>query len=81
MEHPQDPDGIELDPDLASRAEVEAALGSGQALLVDVMELEHFQAQHIPGAISLPLAELESKASKLLPDREKPVIVYCAGYT
>ena len=70
----------ENDPNLATRAEVEALLAS-RGNVVDVLELQHYQKQHIPGAISLPLAQLAERASKTLRDRSQAIIVYCGGYT
>jgi rhodanese-related sulfurtransferase len=48
-----------------------------QALVVDVRPAEEYAAGHIPGAISVPLAELAAR----LPDlpRETEIIAYCRG--
>jgi rhodanese-related sulfurtransferase len=46
------------------------------AQLVDVLpEAEHAEA-HLPGAISLPLKQLDAQSAAAL-DRERPVVVYC----
>jgi rhodanese-related sulfurtransferase/rubrerythrin len=45
-------------------------------LLLDVRQPEEYEAEHLPGAKLIPLAELGSRLSEL--DPEKPVIVYCA---
>jgi rhodanese-related sulfurtransferase len=59
-------------------AEVRRLLDEG-AQLVDVLEPEEYQHSHLPGAISIPLKELnDSTASRL--DRSKPVIVYCNDF-
>ena len=47
--------------------------------LLDVREGEEFRAGHIPGAVNVPRAHLESKAEATIADRDAPVIVYCAG--
>lgn len=49
------------------------------ALLVEVLGEEEFDAEHIPGAISLPLKDLSAKRAQSL-DKERPVIVYCFDY-
>ncbi len=43
-------------------------------ILVDVLPSQHFQQEHIPGAINIPLEELAEKASTL--PKNKRVIVY-----
>ena len=47
--------------------------------LLDVREGEEFRAGHIPGAVNVPRAHLDSKAEATIADRDAPVIVYCAG--
>jgi len=50
---------------------------SGEVTLLDVRPPEEFEAGHIPGAVSVPLAELESRLTELSHDRE--VVAYCRG--
>jgi rhodanese-related sulfurtransferase/DNA-binding transcriptional ArsR family regulator len=45
--------------------------------VVDVRPAEEYQAGHIPGALSLPVAELKRRLRELPKDRE--VIAYCRG--
>jgi len=45
-------------------------------LLLDVRQPEEYEAEHLPGAKLIPLAELGTRLSEL--DPEKPAIVYCA---
>jgi rhodanese-related sulfurtransferase len=49
------------------------------AQLVDVLEPEEYQHSHLPGAISIPLKELNATTAGRL-DRSKPVIVYCNDF-
>lgn len=49
------------------------------ALLIEVLGEEEFDAEHIPGAISLPLKDLSAKRARTL-DKARPVIVYCFDY-
>jgi 3-mercaptopyruvate sulfurtransferase SseA len=64
-----------------SREELTAALRRGRVALVDVLPHESFAARHIPGAISLPLAEIPDRVSAVLPDRNAAIVVYCGGPT
>ena len=46
------------------------------AQVVEVLPREEFEADHLPGAISLPLRNLETEAKEKL-DQRRPVLVYC----
>ena len=48
-------------------------------MLVDVREKEEFRAGYIPGAVSIPRAFLEMQVEQKLPDKNAPIVVYCAG--
>ena len=61
------------------RAEVRRLLASEQAQLLEVLPREDFESEHIPGAVSLPLKELDGRAAEGL-DRQRPLIVYCDDF-
>jgi rhodanese-related sulfurtransferase len=48
--------------------------GGGQ--LLEVLPREEYEEQHLPGAISIPLKELDADAVAGL-SRDKAAIVYC----
>ena len=60
-------------------ADVAGALESGEPdfVLVDVRSRAAFEAGHLPGAISLPYAEIDAGTAAALPDGL--VVVYCWG--
>jgi adenylyltransferase/sulfurtransferase len=62
--------------------EVRARLtnGGGYAV-VDVREREEYREGHLHGAISLPRGFLEIRAEEAIPDKDAPIIAYCAGGT
>lgn len=60
--------------------EAAACLRSG-APLVDVRTPAEFNARHIPGAINIPLNQIESAAPSQLPDRTQPVLLHCQAGT
>ena len=64
-----------------SRQEILARLQDPALLLVNVMPRETFEAGHIPHSISLPVAEVESKARRFFPDSDREIVIYCAGPT
>lgn len=65
--------------------EVDAAYVKGlldrraPAAILDVREPDETKDGHVPGAALLPRGFLELKVEKIVPDRARPVVVYCAG--
>jgi rhodanese-related sulfurtransferase len=47
------------------------------AQLVEVLPVEDFRREHLPGAISIPLPELTAERAAATLDHDRPVIVYC----
>jgi molybdopterin/thiamine biosynthesis adenylyltransferase/rhodanese-related sulfurtransferase len=47
-------------------------------LLVDVRRQNEWDAGRIPGALHVPLDELAERVEDAAPDRERPVLLYCA---
>jgi rhodanese-related sulfurtransferase len=64
-----------------SRDEIVRRLHDPTLTLIDVLPLEAYAAEHIPGAISLPLAQLEERAPVMLSDRNADLVTYCAKFT
>jgi sulfur-carrier protein adenylyltransferase/sulfurtransferase len=54
------------------------ALSGKNALLVDVRSDQEWQIAHIPGALHVPMSQLEERLPELAPDRSRPIITYCA---
>ncbi len=59
-----------------TKEEAEALLAEG-AVLADVRLPFEYAEGHLPGAVNLPYIDLDKQAETLLPDPEKPVLVYC----
>jgi rhodanese-related sulfurtransferase len=49
------------------------------AQLVDVLPREEYEEEHLPGAINIPLKELDRETIARL-NRDAPIIVYCHDY-
>ena len=49
------------------------------AQLVDVLSRDEYEDEHLPGAINIPLKELDRETTARL-RRDAPVIVYCHDY-
>ena len=61
-----------------SVSEVKRLLEKG-AQLVDVLGADEFERDHLPGAINIPLKQLDEKTVAGL-DRKRPVLVYCNDF-
>jgi molybdopterin/thiamine biosynthesis adenylyltransferase/rhodanese-related sulfurtransferase len=48
-------------------------------LFVDVREPDEWDEGHIPGAIHVPRGRLEGRIEGLVPDKDRPLVVYCSG--
>src|SRR5690242_14320606 len=64
----------EIDP-----AEAERRLDS--ATFLDVRELDEYEQGMVPGSVFIPRGHLESQVENKIPNRDAPVVVYCAGGT
>ena len=50
-----------------------------EIVLVDVREKHEWNEGHIPGALHVPRGYLELQVEEAVPDKEKTVVLYCAG--
>ncbi len=68
-----------------TRAEIEEIDGPAAverletALFVDVRERDEWDEGHISGAVHVPRGFLESRIEGIAPDRDQPLVVYCAA--
>jgi rhodanese-related sulfurtransferase len=65
-------------PTVIFRDDVRRLVDEG-AQLVDVLPREEYEDDHLPGAINIPLKELDRETTAKL-RRDAPVIVYCHDY-
>jgi len=63
--------------DGVSLAELKDRMNQNEVLLLDVRPKEEYEEAHIPGAVSMPIEELEEKISSLPANYE--VVAYCRG--
>ncbi|GAA1385947.1 rhodanese-like domain-containing protein [Pseudonocardia kongjuensis] len=64
---------------LVRRDEVRSRIDAGRAILVEALPPEYFRKAHLPGALNLPVDEVETLAPRLLPNRAAEIVVYCAN--
>ena len=68
-----DRDGLEP----VSRDELAARLATGDVIVLDVRPSPEFDAAHVAGATSIPIAELERRLDAL--PRDVEIVAYCRG--
>jgi rhodanese-related sulfurtransferase/DNA-binding transcriptional ArsR family regulator len=61
----------------ADREELLARAAAGEIVVLDVRPAEEYAAGHIPGALSIPVAELADRIAEL--PEETEVVAYCRG--
>ena len=60
-----------------SATELIQRLSEGNILLLDVRPVEEYTAGHLPDALSIPIAELQTRLVELPQERE--IVAYCRG--
>ena len=60
-----------------SREELKEKMDRGdEFVLLDVLEEPYYRHSHLPGAINLPVDEIE-RAQEVVTDKEAEIVVYC----
>lgn len=67
----------ELEP--IPRDELLARARDGQVTVIDVRPPEEYAAGHLPGAVNIPLAELEQHLAELDQGKGQEIVAYCRG--
>lgn len=60
-----------------TREELTGRLRDGMVTVLDVRPADEFALGHVPGALNVPLAELDARLSTL--DPNKDIVAYCRG--
>lgn len=63
--------------EVLDRQELLARLSRGEVTVLDVRPLAEYRAGHVPGAYSIPVAQLTTRIAEL--DQALPVVAYCRG--
>ncbi len=64
-----------------SPAQATAMINREDAVVVDIRKKEEFRTGHLPEAINIPAANIESRIGELEPYKSKPVILVCKAGT
>ena len=62
---------------LLSPAELQAQAKAPQLRIIDIRDPKAYAEGHIPGARLIPLGTIDETIKDKLPDKKKPLIVYC----
>ena len=60
---------------IIGREDVRRLAGEG-AQIIEVLPREEYEREHLPGAINIPLKELDAMRASLL-SKDRAVVVYC----
>jgi rhodanese-related sulfurtransferase len=63
-------------PNEIDREDVQRLVADG-AQLVEVLPASEYREDHLPGAINIPLAQIDARAKQIL-DPGRAVVVYCS---
>jgi rhodanese-related sulfurtransferase len=66
-------------PTPIDRRVLQRLLAEEHAQLVEVLPAAEYEDEHLPGAINIPLKELNAETTRQL-KRGQPVVVYCHDY-
>ena len=74
---PAAPPLTEADVPRVTVQEAQAALASGEAVMVDVRSAGAFETSHIIGALNIPLDKIETNPTSLDLPKDQWIITYC----
>ena len=64
---------------LVDRTEIQALMASGTVTVIDALPESYYNQQHLPGALNLVEAEVETRADSILPDKSATIVTYCSN--
>jgi rhodanese-related sulfurtransferase len=63
-----------------TRDELKTKIDHGEKFrLVETLAPDKFKSSHLPGAVNLPPDQVQKQASKLFPDHNEEIVVYCGS--
>ena len=61
-----------------TRAELRDLIEQDAVTVVEALPASYYEDAHLPGAINVPHTEVRTLAPELLPDKDAPIVTYCA---
>lgn len=68
-------------PKTVAAQDVQSRMAAGDVVLLEALPSEHYDKEHLPGALNMPHDQVDELAPQLVPDKATSVIVYCASGT
>lgn len=62
-----------------TRDELAKEIEAGSVIVLDALGGAYYAKAHLPGALALVEAEVDSRAPQLLPDRAAAIVTYCSN--
>ncbi|RMI32278.1 rhodanese-like domain-containing protein [Nocardia stercoris] len=66
---------------LITRDELAQLIETGSVTVIDALGAEYYDRAHLPGAVNLVVADVETAAPRLLPDKSATIVTYCSDTT
>lgn len=66
-------------PGTITTEELRQAIDAGEVVVLEALPRPYFDKEHLPGALNLPLDDLDVLAAQLVPDRDAAVVTYCSN--
>ena len=63
---------------LVDRTEMQALMASGTVTVIDALPESYYNQQHLPGALNLVEADVDTGADSMLPDKSTTIVTYCS---
>jgi rhodanese-related sulfurtransferase len=68
-------------PNIVNRDEVRKLIEADDVVVLEALPASDYESGHLPGARNMPHDQVDELAAGLVPDKDTPVVVYCAGGT
>ncbi|WP_040813239.1 rhodanese-like domain-containing protein [Nocardia concava] len=64
---------------LITRDELAKEIEAGSVIVLDTLGGDYYAKAHLPGALALVEADVETRAPQLLPDLNAAIVTYCSN--
>jgi rhodanese-related sulfurtransferase len=65
--------------ELITRTDLEVLVATGDVVLVDALPASYYDQLHLPAALNLVESDVDTEASRLLPDKDATIVTYCSN--
>jgi rhodanese-related sulfurtransferase len=65
--------------ELITRTDLEVLVATGDVVLVDALPASYYDQLHLFAALNLVESDVDTEASRLLPDKDVTIVTYCSN--